>query len=78
MSHRVPVSRSDVLRSGRVALVTGAAAGLGKGIALRLAERGDRVVFTYRPGGTPPDETLALVRPADPGVARRAGRPRAL
>jgi 3-oxoacyl-[acyl-carrier protein] reductase len=52
----------------RLALVTGAAAGLGKGIALRLAERGDRVAFTHRPGGTPPDTTLALVRPHDPGV----------
>ena len=60
--------RSHAPRSGRVALVTGAAAGLGKGIALRLAERGDRVAFTYRPGGTPPDATLALVRPHDEGV----------
>ncbi|HEY0615125.1 MAG TPA: SDR family oxidoreductase [Candidatus Elarobacter sp.] len=60
--------RSDAPRSGRVALVTGAAAGLGKGIALRLAERGDRVAFTYRPGGTPPDTTLSLVRPHDAGV----------
>jgi 3-oxoacyl-[acyl-carrier protein] reductase len=50
----------------RVALITGAAAGLGRGIALRLAERGDRVAFTYRPGGTPPDATLALLRPHDP------------
>jgi 3-oxoacyl-[acyl-carrier protein] reductase len=62
------VSRSDAPRSSRVALITGAAAGLAKGIALRLAERGDRVVFTCRPGGTPPDATLALVRPHDPGV----------
>ena len=62
------MSRSDQPRTGRVALVTGAAAGLGKGIALRLAERGDRVVFTYRPGGTPPDATLALVRPHDAGA----------
>jgi 3-oxoacyl-[acyl-carrier protein] reductase len=46
--------------------VTGAAAGLAKGIALRLAERGDRVAITYRPGGTPPDAALALLRPHDP------------
>jgi 3-oxoacyl-[acyl-carrier protein] reductase len=52
----------------RFALVTGAAAGLGKGIALRLAERGDRVAITYRPGGTPPHAALELIRPADPGV----------
>jgi 3-oxoacyl-[acyl-carrier protein] reductase len=52
----------------RLALVTGAAAGLAKGIAVRLAERGDRVAFTYRPGGTPPDATLALLRPYDDGA----------
>ncbi len=49
----------------RLALITGAAAGLATGIALRLAERGERVAFTYRPGGTPPDATLALLRPLD-------------
>jgi 3-oxoacyl-[acyl-carrier protein] reductase len=48
--------------------VTGAAAGLAKGIALRLAERGDRVAITYRPGGTPPDAALALLRPHDAGA----------
>jgi len=46
--------------------VTGAAAGLARGVALRLAQRGDRVAFTYRPGGTPPDVTLAALRPYDP------------
>jgi len=49
----------------RLALITGAAAGLAKGIALRLAERGDRIAFTFRPNGTPPDATLALVRAHD-------------
>lgn len=53
---------------GPLVLITGAAAGLGKGIALRCAERGDRIAFTYRPGGTPPDAALALVRPHDPGA----------
>ena len=57
----------------RLALVTGAAAGLGKGIALRLAERGDRVAFTHRPGGTPPDATLALLRPHDPDALAVGG-----
>lgn len=61
MSHRSAVPP-------RLALVTGAAAGLAKGIALRLAERGDRVAITYRPGGTPPDAALALLRPYDPGA----------
>ena len=52
----------------RVALVTGAASGLARGVALALARDGHRVAFTYRPAGTPPDATLALVRPHDPGV----------
>jgi 3-oxoacyl-[acyl-carrier protein] reductase len=51
-----------------VVLVTGAARGLGQGIARELARDGDRIAFTYRNGGTPPDETLALVRPHDPDV----------
>ena len=29
-----------------------------------LAESGTRVAITYRPGGTPPDETLAVLRAA--------------
>jgi len=47
-------------------LVTGAAAGLGRGIARALATAGYRIAFTFRPGGTPPDATLALVRAHDP------------
>lgn len=53
-------------RSPRVALITGAAGGLPKGIALALARDGHRIAFTCRPGGTPPDATLALLRPFDP------------
>lgn len=55
-------------RSSRHVLITGAAAGLAKGIALAFARGGERVSFTYRLGGTPPDATLALVRPHDPGA----------
>jgi len=54
--------------ASRLALVTGAGAGLAKGIALRLAERGDRIALTYRTGGTPPAATLALVRPHAPAA----------
>ncbi len=50
----------------RLALVTGAAAGLARGVAFALARDGFRIAFSYRPGGTLPDETLALVRPHDP------------
>ena len=48
----------------RTALVTGAARGLARGIAIDLAGAGFRVAITYRPTGTPPDETLAAVRAA--------------
>jgi 3-oxoacyl-[acyl-carrier protein] reductase len=46
--------------------ISGAAAGLARGITLSLARAGFQIAFTYRPGGTPPDATLALVRPLDP------------
>lgn len=52
--------------SSRLALVTGASAGLARGVALALARRGDRIAFTTRPGGTPPDAALALLRALDP------------
>jgi 3-oxoacyl-[acyl-carrier protein] reductase len=46
----------------RAVLVTGAARGLARGIAADLAGAGYRVAFTYRPGGTSPDETSAAIR----------------
>lgn len=55
-------------RPARVALVTGAAAGLAQGVAVALARDGYRIVTTSRPGGTPPGETLALLRDVDPGA----------
>lgn len=57
----------------RVALVTGAAAGLARGVAVTLARAGYRIAFTYRDGGTPPDATLAAVRPHDPESVAIAG-----
>jgi 3-oxoacyl-[acyl-carrier protein] reductase len=53
-----------VITENRVALVTGAARGLARGVARNLAAGGYRVALTYRPGGTPPDETLAAIERA--------------
>src|SRR5271165_6418677 len=63
----------------RAVLVTGAARGLARGIALDLALAGYRVAFTFRPGGTPPDETLAALEAAGakPPVAIGADHARA-
>ncbi|MBV8579445.1 MAG: SDR family oxidoreductase [Candidatus Eremiobacteraeota bacterium] len=58
-------SEVDGRRSSRLAFITGAAAGLPKGIAIELARAGDRIAFTYRPGGTPPDAALAVLRAYD-------------
>ncbi|MDP9018799.1 MAG: SDR family oxidoreductase [Candidatus Eremiobacteraeota bacterium] len=44
--------------------MTGAAAGLARGITLALARDGYDISFTYRPGGTAPTETLDLLAAA--------------
>lgn len=52
-----------------LALVTGAAAGLAQGIAVRLAQTGYRVAFTYRLTGTLPGATLQKLAPYQDDVA---------
>jgi 3-oxoacyl-[acyl-carrier protein] reductase len=54
--------------SARNVLVTSAARGLARGIVIDLVRAGYRVAFTYRPDGTPPDETLELARAAGTGT----------
>ena len=57
MSARQALFRLD----GRVALVTGAAGGLGAGVAVALAVQGADLALVGRPGGTPLDATAARV-----------------
>ncbi len=46
----------------RTVLITGAAAGLMRGVALAFARAHYGVALTYRPGGTAPDATVAQLR----------------
>ncbi len=48
--------------SGQVALVTGASRGLGKGIALVLAEEGANIVVNYRSSKKEAEETAEMIR----------------
>jgi len=49
---------------GRVALVTGASRGLGKGIALAFAAEGARVAVNYHSSRAGAEDTVALIRKA--------------
>src|SRR5690242_8455240 len=55
---------------GKVALVTGSGQGIGRAIAVRLAQDGSRVVVEDRDNTPAAEQTLALVREA--GIERRA------
>ena len=53
---------------GRTALVTGGSRGIGKGIALRLAEAGADIAVNYRSASDEAEETVAAIR----AMGRRA------
>ena len=59
--------------AGKVALVTGASAGIGAGIARRLAEAGARVAIHYRSGR---DEAEALAASIGDAGGEADHRPR--
>lgn len=49
---------------GKVAIVTGASRGIGRGIAVRLAQEGARVVVNHRGSAEGAEETAQLIRDA--------------
>src|SRR2546430_15640241 len=53
--------------NGKHALITGSSRGIGRGIALKLAERGVRVAINYRKNEAAAKDTLAKVRQAGSG-----------
>jgi 3-oxoacyl-[acyl-carrier protein] reductase len=48
----------------KVAIVTGASRGIGRGIAIELAQRGAKVVVNYNASAAPAEETVAAIKAA--------------
>ena len=59
--------------SGKSAVVTGASRGIGRAIALRLAEQGANVAFSYKGNAAAAEETAAAIKALGPRGAGRAG-----
>jgi len=61
--------------AGKVALVTGSAGGIMRGVCVSLARRGFEIAANYRPDRGNADETVRAVRAAGAAVAAFAGDP---
>jgi 3-oxoacyl-[acyl-carrier protein] reductase len=55
--------------NGKYALITGSSRGIGRGIALKLAENGSNVAIHYYRNETAANDTLAKVREKGPMVS---------
>ena len=54
---------------GKTALITGSSRGIGRGIALKLAQGGARIAINYVANKTAAQDTLAQVRAAGGSIA---------
>ena len=68
------VAEAAELLKGQTAVVTGSSSGIGRAIALELADAGANVLVHARRNGNDAEEGRASCAIAGPGYARRAGR----
>ena len=57
-----PLKRSNKYLQGKIALVTGSSRGIGRGIALKLAEKGANVAVNYHKDEAAANDTLTKIK----------------